>query len=107
MIPKTPNLAVIDYAIRLIEADVEKYSCCALSAAECKLVTNEYDFDSYYRYQYEQYILNVNNYKLPKWWEGEAKHKKARIKALEGFKQACIDAGSLALASYGQAAKKG
>lgn len=91
-IPTTPNLAVIDLAVKLVQNDREKYSCCALSAAEGQLVTDDYNCNSYYRYQYKQYIFSICKGKLPRWWNSTKQYKTARIKALKGFKQACIDA---------------
>lgn len=86
MINSKPDLAVIDQAIRMINHDWNTYTCVALDIASGGCWT--------YKRQYRMYIESINEGKVPYWWDHRHPFKEERIKALEGFKQACIDAGN-------------
>jgi len=100
-----PNLKVIDLAIKLIETNKHVYSCCALSSAIMQMQANiRCETVSLYTNQYTKYVTR-KNHGYPTWWNEDnswqpgyfrktlyESNKAARIRALKGFKQACIDA---------------
>src|ERR1700757_2241752 len=102
---KTPNLKVIDLAIKFIETNRNIYSCCALRDAVRHLNPGYSGWARAYLYraQYEKYVTR-RNHGYPTWWNEDnsrgsgywrkslyESNKAARIRALKGFRQACID----------------
>lgn len=91
MIPKRPDLRVIDRAIKRIRFGLSHYTCYALRDAaieihECSSAAMEY------RQQYRRVIRNLMGGFMPYWWCDLRPCKEDRIKALQAFRQACIDA---------------
>jgi len=85
------DIRVIDYAIQYIEWG-GTYSCRGLGDG-----ANDYRRDpEIYWDQYGTYVRSLNNGSLPWWWNKwkSPESVQARLQALRGFKQACIDAAS-------------
>jgi hypothetical protein len=90
---KRPNLKVIDQAIQRIEDRKGTLSCLALFYAHEEATGfNTSCNSSIYVKQYTAYVRSVNKGKLPSWWNIVGRGPTPRLKALRGFRQACIDA---------------
>lgn len=90
----TPDLRIIDEAIRLVYSGLSTYTCHALISAAISvgLTTEQADM---YRTQYRRFVLRHGLF--PRWWnEGyDQIFVGARIAALKEFKKACIDAAKV------------
>jgi hypothetical protein len=95
--PKYNLLRVIDRAIERIEARRDTMTCCALYGALSDHKWNYLGQDvDLLADQWEKYNRHKDKGgKLPAFWNRgySPKRKQARLKALRGFRQACIDAG--------------
>lgn len=89
-----PDMSVINDAIDLINYGISTYSCVALALSAKMRKKHSADVTEYMR-QYSMVICGVDSSRIPYWWNmanSREKFKKARIRALIKFRQACIDA---------------
>lgn len=90
-----PDLRVIDRTIERIQQQLNHYSCNALAEAYYEVARKRVpDTDSFacrrYLYQYEEFCWHKGRCWF---WNDCRRCTAARVAALRGFKQACIDAG--------------